>query len=152
QQRLREIAYGVGGAHLDLNFGFTRGELEAIVDPLVERSFKVTQDAMSLARLTPSNFDHVILVGGTTRVPLVRKRAEQFSGMPPLDRVNPDEVVAIGAAIQAAALSDQLRRRSIPPPPGARPGSRPPPEGHIPTQRGLADVAARSQQIAEREA
>src|SRR5205823_5910391 len=83
---------------------------------------------------------------------------EGFFGMAPLDRVNPDEVVAIGAAIQAAALSDQLRRRSIPPPPGgatvpgpaqARPGSRPPTGEHIPTQRGLADIAARSQQIEE---
>ena len=149
QIRLREIGYGVGGAHLDLTFGLNRGELEAIIEPMVERSFKVTQDALSLARLTPSAFDHVILVGGSTRAPVVRRRVESFFGMAPLDRVNPDEVVAIGAAIQAAALSDQLRRRSIPPPPDPAPGQtvggmRVPPTQHIPTQRGLADVSVRN--------
>ncbi len=149
QISLREIGYGVGGTHLDLTFGLNRGELESIIEPMVERSFKVTQDALSLARLTPSAFDHVILVGGSTRTPVVRRRVESFFGMAPLDRVNPDEVVAIGAAIQAAALSDQLRRRSIPPPPDPGPaqapgGMRVPPTQHVPTRRGLADVSVRS--------
>ena len=120
--KLRELAFGVGGAHLDLDFGMTRDELEMLAAPLVERTFAVCQESLSVARLPVSAFDRVILVGGSTRIPLVRRRVEQFFGAPPLDRVNPEEVVAIGAAIQAAALTEVARRRSIPPPPtGARP-------------------------------
>src|SRR5580658_1769320 len=118
--KLREVAFGVGGAHLDLDFGMTRDELEMLATPLVERTFAVCQDALSVARLPVSGFDKVILVGGSTRIPLVRRRVEQFFGLPPMDRVNPEEVVAIGAAIQAAALTEVARRRSIPPLP-ARP-------------------------------
>ncbi|HEY1693443.1 MAG TPA: Hsp70 family protein [Polyangiaceae bacterium] len=115
--RLREVAFGVGGAHLDLDFGMTRDELEMLATPLVERTFAVCQEALSVARLPVTGFDKIILVGGSTRIPLVRRRVEQFFGTPPMDRVNPDEVVAIGAAIQAAALTEVSRRRSIPPPP-----------------------------------
>src|SRR5512146_2802560 len=88
-----------------------------MITPLVERTFKVTQDALALARLTPTSFDKVILVGGSTRIPVVRNRVEAFFGAPPMDRVNPDEVVALGAAIQAAALTESTRSRNIPPPP-----------------------------------
>jgi molecular chaperone DnaK len=119
QSKLREVAFGVGGAHLDLDFGMTRDELEMLAAPLVERTFAVCQESLSVARLPVSAFDKIILVGGSTRIPLVRRRVEQFFGAVPLDRVNPEEVVAIGAAIQAAALTEVARRRSIPPPPGA---------------------------------
>jgi molecular chaperone DnaK len=123
---LRDFSHGPGGASLTFAFTMTRRDLEAIVTPLVDRSFKVTQDALSLARLAPSSFDKVILVGGSTRIPVVRQRVEAFFGARPLDRVNPDEVVAIGAAIQAAALTENARRRSIPAPPGiARRGAAP---------------------------
>src|SRR5579863_1903428 len=115
--RLREVAFGVGGAHLDLDFGMTRDELEMLATPLVERTFAVCQEALSISGLPVSAFDKVILVGGSTRIPLVRRRVEQFFGEPPLDRVNPEEVVAIGAAIQAAALTEVERKRNIPPPP-----------------------------------
>jgi len=115
--KLREVAFGVGGAHLDLDFGMTRDELEMLATPLVERTFAVCQEALSVARLPVSAFDKIILVGGSSRIPLVRRRVEQFFGAVPHDRVNPDEVVAIGAAIQAAALTEVSRRRSIPPPP-----------------------------------
>jgi molecular chaperone DnaK len=117
QSKLREVAFGVGGAHLDLDFGMTRDELEMLAAPLVERTFAVCQESLSVARMPVSAFDKVILVGGSTRIPLVRRRVEQFFGAAPLDRVNPEEVVAIGAAIQAAALTEVARRRSIPPPP-----------------------------------
>jgi molecular chaperone DnaK len=119
QAHLREIAFGVGGVHLDLVFGMSRAELEKMAEPLIERTFKVTQDALTLARLAPSEFDRTILVGGTSRMPLVRRRVEAFFGAAPLDKMNPDEVVAIGAAIQAAALTDASRRRSIPAAPTA---------------------------------
>ena len=115
--KLREVAFGVGGAHLDLDFGMTRDELEMLATPLVERTFAVCQEALSVARLPVSAFDKIILVGGSARIPLVRRRVEQFFGAVPYDRVNPDEVVAIGAAIQAAALTEVAKRRSIPPPP-----------------------------------
>jgi molecular chaperone DnaK len=122
QTKLREVAFGVGGAPLDLDFGMTRDELEMLATPLVERTFAVCQDALSVARLPVSAFDKIILVGGSTRIPLVRRRVEQFFGAEPNDRVNPEEVVAIGAAIQAAALTEVARRRSIPsaPVPAAR--------------------------------
>ncbi|HEY5145973.1 MAG TPA: Hsp70 family protein, partial [Polyangiaceae bacterium] len=117
QIKLRELAFGPGGAHLDLDFAMTRDELEMLATPLVERTFAVCQEALSIAKLPVTAFDKVILVGGSTRVPLVRRRVEQFFGSAPLDRVNADEVVAIGAAIQAAALTEVARRRSIPAPP-----------------------------------
>jgi molecular chaperone DnaK len=117
QIKLREIAFGAGGATLDLEFTMTRDELDMLAAPLVERTFAVCQEALSVARLAVSEFDKIILVGGSTRIPLVRRRVEQFFGSPPLDRINADEVVAIGAAIQAAALTEVARRRSIPPPP-----------------------------------
>src|SRR6202167_521222 len=87
--KLREVAFGVGGAHLDLDFGMTRDELEMLATPLVERTFAVCQEALSVARLPVSAFDKIILVGGSARIPLVRRRVEQFFGAPPLDRVNP---------------------------------------------------------------
>ncbi len=127
---LKEFGFGAGGSSINYTFTLTRRDLDAMMTPLVDRTFKVTQDALSLARLTPTSFDKVILVGGSTRMPLVRQRVEAFFGAPPMDRVNPDEVVAIGAAIQAAALTEGAKRRSIPPPP--------PVMGGAPTtQRGL---------------
>ncbi len=122
QIELNDLAFGVGGAHLDLSFAMTRAELEALAMSLVERTFAVCQEALSIAGLPGSAFDKVILVGGSTRIPLVRRRVEQFFGRPPLDRVNPDEVVAVGAAVQAAVLTETRTRRDIPPAPipGAR--------------------------------
>ncbi len=114
---LREVAFGVGGANLDLRFGMSRAELDVLAEPLIERTLKVCQESLALAGLNTSSFDKVLLVGGSTRISLVRSRVEKFFGRQPLDRLNPDEVVGIGAAIQAAALTDLARRRSIPPPP-----------------------------------
>jgi molecular chaperone DnaK len=115
---LKEFGHGAQGSSINYTFTMTRRDLDHMITPLVDRSFKVTQDALALARLSPTSFDKIILVGGSTRMPLVRKRVEAFFGQAPLDRVNPDEVVAIGAAIQAAALTEGMRKRSIPAPPG----------------------------------
>ncbi|MGH7435472.1 MAG: Hsp70 family protein [Polyangiaceae bacterium] len=115
--RLREVGFGVHGAHLDLEFGMTRAELETMAAPLVERTLAVCQEALALANLPITAFDKAILVGGSTRIPLVRAKVEQFFGRPALDRVNPEEVVAIGAAIQASALTEVAKRQSLPPAP-----------------------------------
>lgn len=118
QLTVADLGYGVGGAALALQFSLSRGELDQLIQPLVERTFRVTQDALALARLTPTSFDKVVLVGGSSRIPLVRRRVEAFFGAPPMDRINPDEVVAMGAAIQASALTDGAGKRPIPAPPG----------------------------------
>jgi molecular chaperone DnaK len=122
QTKLRDVALGQGGAPIDLDFASTRAELETLAAPLVERTFAVCQEALSLAGLPVSALDKVILVGGSTRIPLVRRRVELFFGTPPLDSVHPDEVVAVGAAVQASALTEKQPRRDIPPAPvpGAR--------------------------------
>ena len=147
---LRELA---GSARVDVDFGMTRGELEMLAAPLVERTFAVCQEALAIARLPVSAFDKVILVGGSTRIPLVRRQVEQFFGAPPLDRVNPDEVVAIGAAVQAAALTESRVRRDIPPAP--LPGARNPhPPSHSPASVVEDDVTLSTDMtalLAERE-
>jgi molecular chaperone DnaK len=131
QVRLADIAFGLGGASLHLDFAMTRDELEALANPFIERTLAVCQDAMAEARLPVSAIDRVILVGGSTRIPLVRSRVEQFFGIAPLDQVNPEEVVAVGAAIQAAALTGAAPWRGIPSPPVPTYGA--------PTQPSLPD-------------
>jgi len=114
---LLEVGHGLGGKSLDLRFAMTQADLDTLVGPFVERTLAVTQEALHLAHLSPSSFDQIVLVGGSTRMPIVKRRVEAYFGVPVMDRVNPDEVVAIGAAVQAAALVDATRQRSIPPPP-----------------------------------
>ncbi len=122
-----EVAHGKGGQSLDLEFSMARGELEALVGPIAEQTFDVCREALGIARLKPDDFDQVLLVGGSTRIPLVRARVEDFFRRPVLGHISPDEVVAIGAAIQAAALTGAERRRGdIPAPPKPARGSRPP--------------------------
>ncbi|MBK7581783.1 MAG: Hsp70 family protein [Myxococcales bacterium] len=115
---LAEIAHGPGGKSLDLEFRMTRGDFEGMVGPIVERTFEVCREAMNIARLSSGDFDQVLLVGGSTRIPLVRQSVEAFFKRPVLGHISPDEVVAIGAAIQAAALTGATeRRRDLPPAP-----------------------------------
>jgi molecular chaperone DnaK len=86
-------------------FRMTRAELEALAKPLVQRTLDVVADSVQRAGLSAKAFDSVILVGGSTRMPLVSRMVAEYFGKAPELRVNPDEVVALGAAIQAAALS-----------------------------------------------
>jgi molecular chaperone DnaK len=109
--QLREVAYGVGGKALDMPFTMTRVELEELAAPLVDRTLKVCGEALAIARLEPRSLDQVIVVGGSTRMPIVRRRVAEFFGRKPLDHLSPDEVVAMGAAIQAAALAGSERKR-----------------------------------------
>ncbi len=83
----------------------TRAQFEVMAEPLVERTLRACAAALDDAQLKPGDIQGVVLVGGATRMPLVRARVETFFGRPPLADVNPDEVVAIGAALQAEALT-----------------------------------------------
>ncbi len=85
----------------------TRDEFEQLIGPLVGRTLSFCEHALRDARLTPADLEQAILVGGSTRIPLVRRRVGEFFARPPYTALNPDEVVAIGAAIQASILSGQ---------------------------------------------
>jgi molecular chaperone DnaK len=85
-----------------------RNELETLVEPLVERTLEPCRKALADAGLQLADIGEVILVGGMTRMPLVQRRVEEFFGRAPHRGVNPDEVVAAGAAVQAAAISGEL--------------------------------------------
>jgi molecular chaperone DnaK len=87
---------------------FKRHELELLTEDLVERTLGPCQQALEDANMKPGDIDEVILVGGMTRMPLVQKRVQDFFGKAPHKGVNPDEVVAIGAAIQGAALGGEV--------------------------------------------
>lgn len=82
-----------------------RERFRTLVGDLVDRSFGVCDEAFRLAGLSPGDMDEVILVGGTTRIPFLRQRVLEYFGRPPLDKIQPDVVVSMGAAIQAFALS-----------------------------------------------
>jgi molecular chaperone DnaK len=87
----------------------TRSKLEALVEDLVDKTIEPCKKALSDAGLTPKDIDEVILVGGMTRMPLVQKKVKEFFGKEPHKGINPDEVVAIGAAIQAAVLKGDIK-------------------------------------------
>jgi molecular chaperone DnaK len=115
---VNEVGHGIGGRSVDFEFSMTRGELERLAVPIIDKTFDVCREALGIARLSTHDFDQVLLVGGSTRIPLVRSRVEEFFKRPLRANINPDEVVAIGAAIQAAALSGAEKRKgTIPPAP-----------------------------------
>lgn len=116
QLRVEELAYGAGGGSLDLVFQLSRAELDAMLKPLVDRTIDVCEEALSIAKLHPAQLDNVILVGGSTRVPLVRKRVADHFGREPLATIDPDVVVAQGAALHGFALKAGGARASQPPP------------------------------------
>ena len=87
----------------------TRAKFEALADKLFERCLKPCEQALKDAGMATSEIDEVILVGGSTRIPKVQEIVEKFFGRKPNRSVNPDEVVAIGAAIQGAVLSGDIK-------------------------------------------
>ena len=92
-----------------LNITLTRAKLEQLVMDLVENSLGPCKQALADAEKTAAQIDEVILVGGQTRMPLVQEKVKQFFGKEPHKGVNPDEVVAIGAAIQAGVLKGDVK-------------------------------------------
>ena len=104
QVQVQQVAFGPGGQPLDLAFALTRERLNAMSKELVQRSFLICDEALGLANIDVTLVDEVVLVGGTTKMPQVRESVEAYFGRPARVDINPDEVVAVGAAIQAAAL------------------------------------------------
>jgi len=83
---------------------FTRGALDALIRPVVDRTMAPVKQALADAHLKPAELDEVVLVGGTTRTPLIRRTVQEFLDRKPHTELNPDEVVALGAAVQANIL------------------------------------------------
>lgn len=96
-----------GPKHIDVTL--TRAKFEELTADLVEKTMGPTRQALADAGLEPKDIDKVILVGGSTRIPAVQEAIRRFLGKEPHKGVNPDEVVAIGAAIQAAVLAGEVK-------------------------------------------
>jgi len=94
---------------LHLEKKLTRARLEEMIKDLVDRTMKIVKRALEEAKLTPQEIDDVVLVGGSTRIPLVQQKIKEFFGKEPHKGVNPDEVVAIGAAIQGGVLAGEVK-------------------------------------------
>jgi molecular chaperone DnaK len=95
------------------DFVLTRDELEDICADLVEASFDPVRQALSDAKLTPAEIDEVVLVGGQTGMPMIRRAVAQFFGREPLRDINPDEAVALGAAVYAATLTNEIKSINV---------------------------------------
>tara|TARA_Y100001949_G_scaffold161329_1_gene153521 strand:+ start:582 stop:2504 length:1923 start_codon:yes stop_codon:yes gene_type:complete len=91
-----------------LLYKITRAKFESLVSELIERSIKPVEIAMKDAGLSPSDISDVILVGGQTRMPLVQEKVKEFFGKEPRQDINPDEAVAMGAAVQGAVLAGDV--------------------------------------------
>jgi Fe-S protein assembly chaperone HscA len=83
---------------------FTRGAFEALIRPIVDRTMGPVKQALADAKLKPTDMDEVVLVGGATRTPLIRRTVQEYFDRRPHTELNPDEVVALGAAVQANIL------------------------------------------------
>ena len=93
--------------HLVVNL--TKSKFEQLIDKLVERTIQPCKSALKNAGLTPKDIDEVILVGGSTRIPAIQDAVKKFFGKEPSKGVNPDEVVALGAAIQGGVLAGDVK-------------------------------------------
>ncbi|AJS57672.1 molecular chaperone DnaK [Paenibacillus sp. IHBB 10380] len=93
--------------HLELNL--TRAKFDELTNSLVERTLGPTRQALSDAGMTPNDIDKIVLVGGSTRIPAVQDAIKKLTGKDPHKGVNPDEVVALGAAVQAGVLTGEVK-------------------------------------------
>jgi Fe-S protein assembly chaperone HscA len=104
-----EFALKLPARGIDYMRTLTRGEFERLIAPLIDRSIEKCRLALRDADLKPDQIDEVVLVGGSTRIPYVRRRVGEFFGRTPHTELNPDEVVALGAAVQADILTGGRR-------------------------------------------
>jgi molecular chaperone DnaK (HSP70) len=152
---LAAVAYGAGGQALDLNYSLSRMRFESLISQDVARTFPVCEQAMSMAGLRPEQVDEVIMVGGTTKIPLVRSQVSAFFGRAPRTDVDPDRAVALGAGLHGAAIAaksaaaqttqvSETERTTVRPPPipGAIPGAVPGAIGRVSLNPG-APVSVR---------
>ncbi|MBT9258719.1 MAG: molecular chaperone DnaK [Clostridiales bacterium] len=100
-----------GPKHLDVTL--TRAKFEELTADLVEATMGPTRQALQDAGLSPSDIDAILLVGGSTRIPAVQEAVKRFFGKEPFRGINPDEVVALGAAIQAGVLAGEVDARDV---------------------------------------
>jgi len=103
--RVEDVLPGQGR---DLSYTLTQNGLREIIGPIVRRTVPVCEDAMKVAGVSPGQIDEIVLVGGTTRLPIVREVTQEIFGKPPQTSINPLSVVAVGSAIQGAALVGSL--------------------------------------------
>lgn len=106
-------AAGTDASLTDLDTALTRPFFETLSEPLTRRCMAVCQKLMTEARLEPQSVDVILLVGGMTRVPLIRRLVADFFGKEPVTGVNPDEVVALGAAVHASELAAQADSQAL---------------------------------------
>ncbi len=92
-----------------MNITLTRSKLEQLVGDLIDRTLPPMKSALADSKISTSNIDEVLLVGGQTRMPAVQKKVQDFFGKEPHKGINPDEVVAVGAAIQAGVLKGEVK-------------------------------------------
>ncbi len=99
----------VNGIPKHLVRSLTRAQFEQLADSLITATIEPCRKALQNASLSPSDIDEIILVGGSTRIPAVQQKVEEFFGKAPSKGVNPDEVVAVGAAIQGGVLTGEVK-------------------------------------------
>jgi molecular chaperone DnaK len=98
---------GGGGKPMHLRYTVTRQELNALIEEYVDRTMELTREALADAGFDPGSIDNLVLAGGSTRIPLVRERLKEELGLEVTALVNPDEIVALGAAVQASMLTGE---------------------------------------------
>ncbi|MDY0130598.1 MAG: Hsp70 family protein, partial [Methanosarcina vacuolata] len=103
------LTVGPDGEPKHLDTDLTRAQFQKMTEDLLEKTLVSMRQALSDAKLTPGDLDKVILVGGATRMPAVVELVENFTGKKPYKNINPDEAVAIGAAIQAGVLGGEVK-------------------------------------------
>ena len=110
---ITDVGLGEGGKAVTISFKMTREELERQIGGMIDRTLDVCRFAIETVNLSVGKIDRVIMVGGPTRMPLIQRRVQDFFAKPPALKVNPDEVVALGAAIQAHVLDRGRKPKGV---------------------------------------